>query len=83
MASVPKIIARAIKKADKTYFFENYDKQAVKVMKALEEQGYAITKREADMDIFKQVADEMKTGRMKPEEHIKDVYQRVLQKLKA
>ena len=83
MASVAKIIARAIKKADKSYFFEDYDKQALAVIKKLKEEGWAITRREADMAIFKEVADNMSTGRMKPEEHIQDVYRQVLEKLKA
>lgn len=83
MASVPTLIARAIRRADKSYFFEDYDRQARAVMKALEAEGYAITQCETDMAIFKQVADEMKTGRMKPEEHVQDVYRRVLAKLKA
>lgn len=83
MSQVPKIIARAIKKADKSYFFENYDKQAQSVINALEAEGWAITRREADMAIFEMVAKEMQTGRMRPEEHIRDVYRRVLTKLKA
>jgi hypothetical protein len=78
-----KIIAKTIKQADKSYFFEDYDKQAANVIKRLKDEGWAITRREADMDIFKAVADAMQTGRMKPEEHIQDVYRRVLEKLKA
>lgn len=81
--SVAKIIAKAIKQADKSYFFEDYDKQARAVLKKLQEEGWAVTKCEADMDIFKMVADQIATGRMKPEEHVKDVYSRVLDKLKA
>lgn len=81
--SALKIIAKAIKKADSSYFFEDYDKQAKAVLKALEAEGYAVTRREADMELFKKVADEMATGRMKPEEHVQDVYRRVLSRLKA
>lgn len=81
--SVAKIVARAIKKADSSYFFENYDKQAKAVLAALKAEGWAVTRCEADMAIFKAVADAMHTGRMKPEEHVKDIYGRVLDKLKA
>jgi hypothetical protein len=81
--SVTKLIARAIKQADSSYFFEDYDKQAANVLKRLADEGWAITRREADMTIFKAVADSMATGRMKPEEHVKDIYGRVLEKLKA
>ena len=82
-STAAKIIAKAIKAADKSYFFEDYDKQAAKVIARLKDEGWAITRREADMEIFKQVADNMATGRMKPEEHIRDVYRQVLEKLKA
>tara|TARA_B100001123_G_scaffold363726_1_gene421633 strand:+ start:1087 stop:1338 length:252 start_codon:yes stop_codon:yes gene_type:complete len=80
--SVQALIAKAIQKADKSYFFEDYSKQAAAVMRTLKAEGWAITRKEADMDVFKQVADEMATGRMKPEEHVQDVYTRVLAKLK-
>jgi ribosome-binding protein aMBF1 (putative translation factor) len=80
--SVKALIARSIQKADKSYFFEDYTKQAAAVMAGLKKEGWAITKKEADMDVFKKVADEMTTGRMKPEEHVKDVYERVLAILK-
>ena len=81
--SAVKIIAKAIRSADGSYFFEDYEKQARAVLKALEADGYAVTRREADMALFKKVSDEMLTGKMKPEEHVKDVYQRVLTYLKA
>ena len=76
--SVQTIIENAIAKADSSYFFENYTKQAQAVIAALERDGYTILKREFSDEIWKQVADTMKTGRLKPEEHVKDVYQTVL-----
>ncbi len=37
------IIAQAIQKADSSYFFENYEKQADAVIKTLVEKGFVIT----------------------------------------
>ncbi len=71
-------IARAIKKADKSYFFENYDKQAESVLKSLRAEGYRIVKYEPDEELLKEAADTIKTGKMKPDQHIKNVYQTVI-----
>ena len=75
---VQKQIAKAIRRADKSYFFENYDRQAGSVIKALEKAGYAIMPIEPDKDVLREVADTISTGRMKPEDHIKNVYQTLL-----
>ncbi|PZP87193.1 MAG: hypothetical protein DI582_00015 [Azospirillum brasilense] len=72
------IIENAIAKADSSYFFEDYTKQARAVQAALEKAGFAIMPREFADEVWKQVADQMRTGRLKPEEHVKDVYQTVL-----
>jgi hypothetical protein len=69
------IIENAIQKADSSYFFEDYTKQARAVIAALEAAGFAIMPKDFSEEIWKQVADAMKTGRVKPEEHVKDVYQ--------
>lgn len=77
------VIQDAIAKADNSYFFENYTKQAQAVIAALEKAGYAITPAEFSDDIWKQVADQMRTGRLKPEEHVRDVYETLLRVLKS
>lgn len=73
--NVHKQIAKAIKRADRSYFFENYDKQARCVVEALEKEGFIILPKEPDKTVLKQAADRMPTGRMKPEEHVRNVYQ--------
>jgi predicted CoA-binding protein len=73
-----KIIARAIKKADRSYFFENYEKQAESVLRLLDQEGYMILPKEPSKDLLKKVAETMATGKMKPEEHVKDVYEKIL-----
>jgi hypothetical protein len=79
-AKLQTVIENAISKADSSYFFENYTKQAAAVIRAMEEAGFTITPREITDDIWLKAANEMRTGRIKPEEHVKDVYQ-VVQRL--
>ncbi len=71
------IIENAIAKADNSYFFENYTKQAQAVLAALQKAGYTVLPNDFSDDVWKKVADGMRTGRLKPEEHVKDVYQTV------
>lgn len=71
------IIENAIAKADNSYFFENYTKQAQAVIAALQKAGFVILPHEFPDDTWKKVADQMRMGRLKPEEHVKDVYQTV------
>lgn len=74
-AKLQKTVEDAIAKADSSYFFENYTKQAAAVLAAIDSAGFAIIPKDLPEDLWKQVADQMKTGRVKPEEHVKDVYQ--------
>lgn len=74
-AKLQSTIENAIQKADASYFFEDYTKQAKAVLAALDAAGFAITPRELPEELWKQVANAMKTGRVKPEEHVKDVFQ--------
>lgn len=81
--SIRKKIAIAIKKADRSYFFEDYDRQASSVIQSLQKEGYVILPKEPDGDLLKKVADSISTGRMRPEDHIKNVYmtlQQLMQK---
>jgi hypothetical protein len=79
--SISKCIAKAIRKADKRYFFENYDKQASAVINSLKKEGYCIMPYEPDMDLLREVADSISTGKMRPEDHIRNVYQTVAKKV--
>jgi hypothetical protein len=81
MSNIKKLksdIADAIQKADSSYFFEDYSKQAASVMKILEASGFRLIPKEIDPAIFKQVAENMRTGRMKPEQHVQSVFEHVL-----
>ena len=76
-------IAKAIKRADSSYFFEDYSKQAKAVLHMLDKEGYQIIPKELDKALYKQISDEMRTGKMAPDEHIKDVYETMFRILKA
>lgn len=76
------IVQDAIAKADSSYFFEDYTKQAKAVLAALQSEGFKVVKTEHDEDVWKKVADQMRTGRLQPHAHTKDVVEtffRVLQ----
>jgi hypothetical protein len=81
MATPPlkKLIAKTIKKADSSYFFEDYDKQATAVVAALKREGYVVVPKEASEEMCEFAADNMKTGRMKPIEHVGHVYKTMIE----
>jgi hypothetical protein len=74
-----KIISDAIKKADSTYFFEDYGKQAVAVMKALEKSGYKIVKSEPTKEMIKQGVWAINMGQIDARELAKDVYLKMIE----
>lgn len=69
------VIENAICKADSSYFFEDYTKQALAVIKALETAGFAVVAKDLPEDLWAKIGAEMKTGRVSPTEHVKDVFQ--------
>ena len=78
---IQSVIENAISKADSSYFFEDYTKQAKAVLKALESHGFAVVPLHADEAVCLQVSKEMRTGRVKPEAHVKDVYLTMLRRI--
>lgn len=67
-------IARAIQNADKSYFFEDYSKQAQAVLRALERNGYAIVPKDPTEDMLKAGSEAILPGKVKPEELARYVY---------
>lgn len=76
-AKLQTTIENAISKADSSYFFEDYTKQAAAVLSAISSAGFAILPKDLPPETYVQAANEMKTGRVKPEEHVKNVYETV------
>lgn len=77
-SQITNLIAGAISKADSSYFNEDYTKQAQAVLAALEKSGIALIPKEYPPETWLKAADAMKTGRLKPEEHVKNVYETVI-----
>lgn len=73
------LLAKTIKKADRSYFFEDYGKQAAAVVATLDKQGYAIVPKEASEEMCQYAADNLTTGRMKPEQHVGHVYKAMVE----
>ncbi len=71
-------IAGAIKKADSTYFFEDYTKQALAVLLTLEKGGYTIIPKKPTDAMLEAGADAILPGKVRPEEHVKYVYSSML-----
>lgn len=74
-AKLQSTIENAICKADSSYFFEDYTKQALAVLAAIDAAGFTFVPKDLPDDLWKAVADQMKTGRISPTDHVKDVYQ--------
>lgn len=78
-AKLTKLIAKTIKKADKSYFFEDYGKQAAAVVATLKKEGYVVVPKKASKEMCEFGADNMTTGRMKPEEHVGHVWRTMIE----
>lgn len=73
-----KLIANAIKKADNTYFFENYSKQARSVLTSLENNGYKIVPNEPTKEMIKSGVWAISLGKIDAREFAKSVYKKMI-----
>jgi len=73
------LIARAIKDADKSFFNEDYGKQAEAVIAALNRAGYELVPRRPS-EAFTQYMDEnMPLGRLRPRELVHALYKMIVE----
>jgi hypothetical protein len=68
------IIAVAIKKADKSYIWENYTKQAQAVTKALEDNGYKIVPLNPTESMIKAGINAITAGRTNTNDLARQIY---------
>lgn len=61
-STIGDIIAVAIQGADKSYFFENYSKQAAAVLRELERRGYVIVPKDPTKTMLKAARDSLVFG---------------------
>ena len=74
MATIADIIAKAIKEADSSYFFENYSDQAEKVLIALHRAGYVVAHKEPTEKMIAAGREAISFGASKPTELVKSIY---------
>jgi hypothetical protein len=68
------IIAKAIKRADRTFFNENYTKQAQSVIRAVNKAGWGIVPLEPDGETIQAGREQIEIGRHKPSDVARAVY---------
>ncbi len=79
--SIKKSIATAIKRADSSYFFEDYNKQAAAVLKMLQSEGWKIVPDVPTEDMIEAGVQAIGTGKIKPEDHVRYVYSDMIKKV--
>ncbi len=72
--SLKKLIARAIKKADRSYVFEDYGKQADAVIAMLRAEGIALVPMKPNDAMVDAGVQAIGTGKIRPEDHVRFVY---------
>jgi hypothetical protein len=72
------ILAKAIRKADTRYFFENYSRQAVAAIEALESAGYAIVPKRATREMYDAAKKAIVYGQRKPGEVVGPIWEAML-----
>lgn len=82
MANLRKIIARAIKDADKSWFNEDYSKQADAVLRGLKSKGYTVVQLEPTEDQVEAGKEALTTGRYRPTEVVATLYKAMVKAAK-
>ena len=81
--SVKKLIAQAIKKADRSWFNEDYDRQADTVVKALSQAGFHVVPARPDESILEAGKEAMTAGRYRPNDILAQIYAAMVKAGKA
>lgn len=74
MADLPTMIATSIKDADKSWFNEDYTKQALAVLNGLRAQGWELCPKDPPEGLITFAVENLPFGRMKPEDLIRELY---------
>lgn len=78
-AKLISLIADNIKKADNSYFFENYNKQARAVLRALDMEGYVLLPREPTKDMIKAGVLSICIGNIDASKLAKEIYKDMIE----
>lgn len=71
-------IAKAIDRADKNFFNENYTNQAEAVLALLSKEGLVIVPEEPDQRIVEAGIEALKTGRYRPNDVVSHLYKQLI-----
>jgi len=74
MADLTTLIAKAIRESDKSWFNEDYTKQALAVLGDLRSSGWEVCPKEAPEALVNFAVENLPFGRMKPEDLIRELY---------
>ncbi|MDX1917397.1 MAG: hypothetical protein SFT68_05390 [Rickettsiaceae bacterium] len=77
--SIIQIIAKAIKKEDRTYFFEDYTKQARAVLSALDEHDYILAPIKPSEEMIKAGVLAIKLGDIDAKKLAFDIYSKMME----
>ncbi|TAE84307.1 MAG: hypothetical protein EAY76_00225 [Alphaproteobacteria bacterium] len=72
--SIQKIIAKAIQEADKSYFFEDYSKQANAVMQALKAANLTFMPTQPTERMIQAGIAAIGSGKIRPEDHVRYIF---------
>ena len=72
-------LARAIRRKDTSYFFENYSRQAEAAIRAMDEQGYVLVRREPTRKMVDAGVEALTLGIHHKGELVELVYTRMLE----
>lgn len=73
------VIARAIRAADTRYFFEDYDRQAEAVIRALRENGFVMVPQEPSEPMLEAGSDALRYGRVNKFSTLRAIYKAMIQ----
>jgi predicted CoA-binding protein len=78
-STIGDLIANAIRDADRSYFFEDYSKQAAAVLKALERRGYAVVPKEPTPPMLKAARNSLVYGVNKSSDIVTPIYKAMIE----
>ncbi len=76
------LIAKAIKDADKSFFNENYNKQAKAVVAALKKAGYEVVPNRPPDGLVEWAKENIPFGRLRPADLISQMYSMMVENVK-
>ncbi len=83
MSQAQSIIAKAIKSADSSYFWEDYSAQAKAAIRALEAAGFAIVPKDPSLPMVQAGVQAVVIGKTKPQELATQIYRGMVKAGKA